>query len=191
MAAFARPHGRSDTIGPLFDYFVLAPAAAAICYLLLLRAPHSVVGTHARTPSHFALVGATLILSVAFIVPFALACRADADPEARRLAYASVAAPTLYVGLGVVQVLADSPVADEIMWCVLCLTIAIWSRRNSVATTRSGRRALAHRPRDDGGGIVPVRGIPSTQSPVWLDRRRRRDHRGYVRGSDQLGKCRA
>ena len=110
MAAFARPHGRSDAIGPRFDYFALAPAAAAICF------------------------------------PFSR--RADPDPGARRLAYASVGAPTLYVVLGVVQVLVHSPIADEIVWCVLWLTIAIWSqtRRNSFAATRPavGRWRIGH-----------------------------------------------
>src|SRR4029453_8569032 len=81
MDAFAQPRDRSATIGPRFDYLALAPAAAAICYPFLLRAFHAVVGTQA-TPSPLAIVGATLILAVAFVVPFlalALACRPDAD----------------------------------------------------------------------------------------------------------------
>ena len=106
MDAFAQPQDRSAAIGPRFDYLALAPAAAAICYPVLLRTFHAFVGTQAATHSPLAIVGATLILAVAFVVPFlalALACRPDADPGARRLAYAGVAAPTLYVFLGVVQ----------------------------------------------------------------------------------------
>ena len=141
MDAFAQPRDRSATIGPRFDYLALAPAAAAICYPFLLRAFHAVVGTQAATPSPLAIVGATLILALAFVAPFlafALACRSDADPGARRLAYAGVAAPTLYVFLGVVQILIHSPVPDEIVWCVLWLAIAIWSQtaRNPAAATR-------------------------------------------------------
>ena len=115
MDAFAQPRDRSATIGPRFDYLALAPAAAAICYPFLLRAFHAVVGTQAATPSPLAIVGATLILAVAFVVPFlALACRPDADPGARRLAYAGVAAPTLYVFLGVVQALIHSPIGQDL-----------------------------------------------------------------------------
>ena len=151
MGAFAQPRDRSAVIGPRFDYSALAPAAAAICYPFLLRAFHAVVGTQAATPSPLAIVGATLMLAVAFVVPFvalALACRPDADPGARRLAYAGVAAPTLYVFLGVVQALIHSPIPDEIVWCVLWLAIAIWSQtaRNRVAATLPtvGRWRIIH-----------------------------------------------
>ena len=78
----------------------------------------------------------------------ALACRPDADPGARRLAYAGVAAPTLYVLLGVVRALIHSPIPDEIVWCVLWLASAIWSQtaRNPVAATRPtvGRWRIVH-----------------------------------------------
>src|SRR6516162_7895429 len=106
MDAFAQPQDRSATIGPRFDYLALAPAAAAICYPFLLRAFHGVIGAQAVAPSPLAIVGATVILAAAFVVPFlgiALACRPAANVGTRRLAYASVAAPTLYVFQGVVQ----------------------------------------------------------------------------------------
>src|SRR5215468_9318481 len=151
MDAFAQPQDQSPTIGRRFDYLALAPAAAAICYPFLLRAFHAVIGTQAATPSLLAIVGATLILAVAFVAPFlalALACRPDADPGARRLAYAGVAAPTLYVFLGVVQALIHSPIPDEIVWCVLWLAVAIWSRtaRNPIAATLPtvGRWRVVH-----------------------------------------------
>ncbi|WP_245474722.1 hypothetical protein [Bradyrhizobium sp. Leo121] len=88
---------------------------------------------------------------MAFVVPFlalALACRSDADPGARRLAYAGVTTPTLFVFLGVVQVLIHSPIPDELVWCVLWLAIAIWSRTagNPIAATRPtvGRWRIVH-----------------------------------------------
>jgi hypothetical protein len=128
MDAFVQPQDRNAAFGPRFDYLALAPAAAAVCYPFLLWTFHVVVGTQAATPSRLAIVGATLILAMAFVVPFlalTLACRPDANPGARRLAYASVAAPTLYVFLGVVQALIHSPIPDEIVWCALWLAIAI------------------------------------------------------------------
>src|SRR3954453_18391467 len=106
--AFAQPPDRSATFGPRLDYFALAPAAAAVCYPFLLRAFHAGVVTQPAPHSPCAIAGANLILAMAFVVPFlafALACRPDADPGTRRLAYAGVATPTLFVFLGVVQVL--------------------------------------------------------------------------------------
>ncbi len=131
MEALVHSQSRSTSLEKGFDYLALVPAAAAICYPFLLNAFHAVVGTQAVTASPLAIVGATLILAVAFAVPFlglALACRPEPNSGARRLAYASVASPTLYVFLGVVQALVRSPIPDEIVWCVIWLALTIWSR---------------------------------------------------------------
>jgi hypothetical protein len=151
MEAFVQQQNRSSSLGKRFDYVALAPAAAALCYPFLLRAFHAIVGSQAATPSPRAIVGAILVLAVAFVVPFlglALACRPTTPVGARRLAYASVAAPTLYVFLGVVQALVHSPISDEIVWCVIWLAIAIWSQsvRNLVAAPvpAVGRWRVAH-----------------------------------------------
>jgi hypothetical protein len=151
MEALVEQHNRSTSIGKRFDYVALAPAAAALCYPFLLRAFHAVVGTQAVALSVSAIASATLILAIAFLVPFlglALACRPTANTGARRLAYASVTAPTLYVFLGVVQALVHSPIPDEIVWCVIWLAIAIWSQRarNPVAvlTPAVGRWRVVH-----------------------------------------------
>jgi hypothetical protein len=134
-----------------FDYWALTPVAAALCYPFLLKAFHTVVGTPAVTPSLFAILGAVIVLAIAFAVPFLglrMALRPTAGPGARRLAYASVAAPTLYVFLGVVQALVHSPIPDEIVWCVIWLAIAIWSQlaRNTVvaAAPAVGRWRVVH-----------------------------------------------
>src|SRR6185437_4311832 len=100
MEAFEHSQNWSGLLERRSDYLALAPATAAICYPFLLRAFHAVIGTQAVAPSSLAIVGAALILTVAFFVPFlgiALACRPAANLGARRLAYASVTAPTLYV----------------------------------------------------------------------------------------------
>jgi hypothetical protein len=131
MEASAKRQHRSPLPEKHFDYWTLAPVAAALCYPFLLNAFHVVVGTSAITPSPFAILGAVVILAVAFVVPFlglALASRPTAGPGARRLAYISVAAPTLYVFLGVVQSLVRSPIPDEVVWCVIWLALAIWSQ---------------------------------------------------------------
>jgi hypothetical protein len=115
-----------------FDYRALVPAAAALCYPFLLKVFHAIVGTPPVAPPPFAILGATAILAIAFVVPFlglALALRPDASTGARRLAYASVAAPTLYVFLGVVQALVHSLIPDEIVWSLIWLAVAVWSQR--------------------------------------------------------------
>ena len=151
IEAFVQQQNRSSSLGKGFDYVALAPAAAALCYPFLLMAFHAIVGSQAATRSPLAIVGAIFVLAVAFVVPFlglALAFRPTATVGARRLAYASVAAPTLYVFLGVVQALVHSPISDEIVWCVIWLAIAIWSQsaRNLVAAPvpAVGRWRVAH-----------------------------------------------
>jgi hypothetical protein len=151
MEALAAQQNRGRWLEKGFHYWALAPAAAALCYPFLLRAFHALVGTRAVTPSPFAILGAILVLAVAFVVPIlglTLAGRSTASPGERRLAYVSVAAPTLYVFVGVVQALAHSPIPDEIVWWVIWLAIAIWSQlaRNSVvaAAPAVGRWRVVH-----------------------------------------------
>jgi hypothetical protein len=131
METFVRAQNPSRSLEQRLDYLALVPAAAAICYPFLLNAFHAIVGPRAVTPPALGIASATLILVGAFCVPFlgiALACRSTSNTGSRRLAYASVASPTLYVFLGVVQALVKSPVADEVVWCAMWLAIAIWSQ---------------------------------------------------------------
>lgn len=120
--AFVQRQDPSSALDSRFDYLALVPAAAAVAYPFLLNVFHAIVGVQALTPSPPAIIGATFILTIAFAVPFlgiALACRPTANPGSRRLAYASVASPTIYVFLGVIQALVRSPISDEIVWCMI------------------------------------------------------------------------
>jgi hypothetical protein len=121
-------------MGARLDYLALAPAAASLCYPFLLRAFHALVGPPGATPGSSAIAGAALILAIAFAVPFVglvLALRPAATAHARRLAYVSVTAPTLYVFLGVVQALVRSPLPDELVWAAIWLVLAAWSQRTA------------------------------------------------------------
>jgi hypothetical protein len=144
------PH-RGPLQGKRFDSLALAPAAIALCYPFLLKAFHALVGAPPATPSSAGLLGAAIVLAAAFAGPFlglALALRPTASPAARRLAYASVTAPTLYVFLGVTQALAHSPVPDDVAWCGTWLVIAIWSllarQPASEAAPSVGRWRVVH-----------------------------------------------
>src|SRR4051812_24839585 len=131
MEAFVRLQNRRRFVGKAFYFFALPPAGGAICLPFFLSAFHAVVGTQDVSPPPLAIAVASFILVAAFVVPFlgiALACRATSDPGSRRLAYASVVSPTLYVFLGVVQILIKSPIPDEVVWCAIWLAIAIWSQ---------------------------------------------------------------
>src|SRR6516225_1885023 len=151
MEAFVPSQIRRRPLEKRLDYLALVPAAAAICYPFLLNAFHAIVGTQAVSPPPLAIASATFIMVVAFVVPFlgiALACRPASNPGSRRLAYASVAAPTLYVLLGVIQALIKSPIPDEVVWCAIWLAIAIWSQsaRDPVAAAvpEVGRWRVVH-----------------------------------------------
>jgi hypothetical protein len=131
MEAVAKPEEEVVRTKGRLEYRALAPAAACLCYPFLLKAFHAFIGPPGAMPSTFAILGATLILTLAFGVPFlgiALALRPAASPGARRLAYVSVTAPTLYVFLGVVQALVRSPIPDEIAWSAIWLALAAWSQ---------------------------------------------------------------
>jgi hypothetical protein len=131
MEALAKQQNQVVRVEASFDHRALAPAMASLCYPFLLRAFHAFVGPPATTPSPLAIMGATFLLALAFGVPFvgiAFALRPMASSGARRLAYASVTAPTLYVFVGVVQTLVQSSIPDEFVWIAIWLAIATWSQ---------------------------------------------------------------
>jgi hypothetical protein len=122
---------RNPPLEKNWDYIALAPAAAALSYPFLLKAFHAIVGPEASTLTPFAILSAIVVLSAAFLVPLlglVLAGRPAAGLGARRLAYVSVTAPTLYVFLGVVQALVHSLIPEEVVWCAIWLAIAICSQ---------------------------------------------------------------
>jgi hypothetical protein len=117
--------------GPL-DGLGFVPAVSAICYPFLLDAFHLLiaVGRPGSRLSALMVIPAILVLAAALTVPaigLAFAARARVQATARRLAYATVLAPTLYVFLGVVQSMARSPVPDEIVWCFLWAGAVLWA----------------------------------------------------------------
>jgi hypothetical protein len=147
----AKPQPRAAHADACFDYWALAPAAGCLCYPFLLRVFHALAGAPGASPSRAAIFGAASILALAFGAPFlgiSLALRPAAGVRARRLAYASVTAPTLYVFLGVIQALVRSPLPDALVWSALWLAIAAWSQIPAVpavdAAPPVGRWRIVH-----------------------------------------------
>ena len=145
------------------------PQRLRFCCPFLLNAFHAIVGTQAVSPPPLAIAEATFILFVAFGVPFlgiALACRPTSNPGSRRLAYASVAAPTLYVFLGVVQILIKSPIPDEVVWCAIWLAIAPTLRPAAVSADVQSLSCLSTGP----GTVVAIARSPAShRSTVFGD----------------------
>ena len=122
----------------------LGPAAAAIAYPFLLQAFHVVVSPP-NLLSASRLVVASLVLILAFAMPLsglAFAYWSTRAPQpsqwvmrARRLAYASIAAPPLFVFVGVAPGLLGLHVPEAVFWIGLW-TLAglyVWTGRGAFA----------------------------------------------------------
>src|SRR6516225_8498830 len=189
MEAFVQQQNRNSSFGKRFDYVTLAPAAAAPCYPFLLRAFHAIVGSQAATPSPLAIVGAILVLAVAFVVPFlglALACCPTATIGARRLAYArrgradALCLPWRRPGTGSQSHLRRNRLVRDLARDRDLFAVRPKSRRCPSARGR----ALAGCPWADGSDPLPLRVVPSHQSSVRPGRPRcpRNRHEDRTRG---------
>ncbi len=104
----------------------LIPAVAAIGYPFWLDGFHMAVGGPAATGSA-SIPLAVVMLAGVFLTPavgFAFAWKLPGPTSMRRLAYATVMAPTLYVFLGVVTYMVKSRLPDEVVWSVLWVAMA-------------------------------------------------------------------
>ncbi|HEX3912684.1 MAG TPA: hypothetical protein VHW71_04185 [Steroidobacteraceae bacterium] len=129
-------------------FVALFPAAAAIAYPFLLGAFHRVVSSPDLTLSIFHFAAAALLLALAFAMPLsglAIAFWLTASLEfsqstlhARRLAYASIAAPSLFVFVGVLRGLLGLRMPEGALWIGLWTVAALYGQ--------SGRGALTSRP---------------------------------------------
>jgi hypothetical protein len=129
-------------------FLLWMPIAAAIAYPWTLIAFHSAVITGNRAV-------AAIWLIVAFSLPLsclALAStnRVQLTPGARRLAYAGVTAPPLYVFVGVASGLLKSPFPERVTWVVgwvfagMIASIVKTGYAPPVATTSRNRLQFAH-----------------------------------------------
>ncbi|GEM_PF-340806 len=110
----------------------LAPAFFALFYPAFVDAFHWAVGMPGTPQTLGGIAVATLSMMLMLAVPCYGFCRIFGAPQApsvapafevraRRLAYATVAAPTLYCFIGVWKFLLSSPLPDEVAW------VLIWS----------------------------------------------------------------
>lgn len=103
----------------------LLPVAAALAYPFFLEGFHAAISSNNVALAAFLLVGA-------FAMPlsglwFAFRLRADQrDLRPRRLAFASIAAPPLFVFLGVAPGLAGIHIPDITIWIAVWLAAALY-----------------------------------------------------------------
>lgn len=135
------------------DPVVFIPPLAVAGYPFLLMLFHELVGPPGSSATGLGIAGAAIVLLCAFAAPalgIAVACRPDIPTSLRRLAYACVVAPTLYVFLGVVQALVGSPIPDPWVWCVIWSALAFFAFRSARYEARPkawqgiGRWRVAH-----------------------------------------------
>jgi len=108
----------------------LLPAAAAIAYPFFLMSFHAAISSGAVVPAAVLLIGAFVLPLLGLVFAFRLTGTASPtvfDLRARRLAYASIAAPPLFVFVGVAPGLVGLHVPDIALW------IAIWLAAGLVA----------------------------------------------------------
>lgn len=114
-----------------------APAVLALSYPAFVDIFHWSVGDPGALQTGPGIVTASVMLMLMLAVPayaFLKVLSVPACPDvlgafairARRLAYATIAAPTLYCFVGVTQILLSSPLPDEVTWAVIW-TLAIAS----------------------------------------------------------------
>jgi hypothetical protein len=138
----------------------LLPAAAAMAYPFLLKAFHLVVSSPGVALSAPRLAAAAVLLVLAFAMPLSGLAFAywltrapqpsQSDSRARRLAYASIAAPPLFVFLGVAPGLLGLRLPEAAFWIGLWTLAGFygWSGRGALAPTQTiqppGALRVAH-----------------------------------------------
>lgn len=103
--------------------WALIPLGATLLYPWLLNGFHAAVAPASAAPS---IMLAGLALIGAFFVPvagFFCAWKMPGPPALRRLGYAAVMAPTLYVFMGVLSYMVKARIADEVLWTMLWLIL--------------------------------------------------------------------
>ncbi|MEO7055045.1 MAG: hypothetical protein ABI191_08730 [Rhizomicrobium sp.] len=107
----------------------LLPVAAAIAYPFFLKGFHAVISGGEVALAAVLLLGAFAMPLLGFVFAFRLAEITNpmaSDLRARRLAYASIAAPPLFVFTGVAPGLVGLHVPDIMIWIVVWLAAALY-----------------------------------------------------------------
>lgn len=121
---------RHRRMGTAVRLATIAPALLALLYPAFVDVFHWVVGMPgtSQTPGGIALASLMLLLMFSvpaygfrsiFAAPQAPSVTPSFEIRARRLAYATIAAPTLYCFIGVWKFLLSSPLPDEAAWVLI------------------------------------------------------------------------
>ena len=105
----------------------LAPLAAVLIYPYLLGAFHAAILSGMIVPAALLLLAALAVPPLGFAIAYNLARTSDPDASAlraRRLAYASMTAPPMFVFLGVAPGLVGIHLPDKLIWVLVWLLLA-------------------------------------------------------------------
>jgi hypothetical protein len=120
----------------------LYPAATAMVYPFLLQAFHAAASASDGALSAVRISGAAILLALAFALPLSALASAywwtrvvqptQSDLRARRLAYAGIAVPPLFVFVGVIcgyaATLVGIQLSDIVVWIAIWLAAALYVR---------------------------------------------------------------
>lgn len=137
----ASPNTHSQWLRPTW-FWGLIPALAAITYPYALKITHASVVHADSAPFTGGLLGVAAFVW-ALIVPILgiyFARRLPGNTQMRRLAYATVIVPALYVFLGEIQRIFNSPVSDELIWWALWVIVGAMAVSASQDKVRTSSR---------------------------------------------------
>jgi hypothetical protein len=105
----------------------LLPAAAALAYPFFLKGFHAAISAGGVGVAAMLLAGAFAMPLAGLFFAFRLnGCSAQFDLRARRMAYASIAAPPLFVFVGVAPGLAGIHIPDIAIWIAMWLAAGLY-----------------------------------------------------------------
>lgn len=139
-------------------------AGGILIYPFLLSAFHLAVGPDAPSLTFSQAILAGLCLALAFAVPAvclicAIRLTAAEHMQWARVAYYGVAAPTIYVFMGVLLYMAGSPLPDQIVWLTFWLLAGL-------LTLRSPHREAVQRPMS--GSLRVVHGVTAAILTLYV-----------------------
>ena len=128
------------------------PVATALAYPWTLRLFHDaiVAQAHGLAPAGWLILAFALPVSCLLLAGYCAGRAGEALPTVRRIAFLAVAAPPLFVLIGVVSSLLHSPISDVWTWTILWLALGAAATAANSGTgsqpsgAMTGRLRVAH-----------------------------------------------
>ena len=149
--------GSTDTgVSAAHRLLMLSPVAAALCYPYLLKLFSGAIAQDAKvaglTIASISLAGALTTPALSLLIAYKLSREVEPSRfalRARRLAYAAMCAPPLFVFAGVSLGLIGRPIADLTLWVMVWTALAVFGwladpRKIAAPAPNVARLRVAH-----------------------------------------------